>query len=152
NAFVANLEMHGIGRFFDSRLNGADGLVNQFPLAVTNGLANMNPQLDPDDDQITSKLPALHFYQLALASPDPPDNSFDHLAAKRGNSLFSGKAQCNNCHVEPIWTEPGWNMRPAKDICVDAFQANRAPDRAYRTPPLGGLFAHQKGGFYHDGR
>jgi cytochrome c peroxidase len=32
------------------------------------------------------------------------------------------------------------------------FQANRAPDKSYRTPPLAGLFAHQKGGFFHDGR
>jgi cytochrome c peroxidase len=38
------------------------------------------------------------------------------------------------------------------DVCVDAFQADRAPDRIYRTAPLAGLFAHQKGGFYHDGR
>ena len=32
------------------------------------------------------------------------------------------------------------------------FQAMRAPDERYRTTPLGGLFARQKGGFYHDGR
>jgi cytochrome c peroxidase len=31
-------------------------------------------------------------------------------------------------------------------------QANRAPDKRYRTTPLKGLFAHQKDGFYHDGR
>jgi hypothetical protein len=30
NAFVANLEMHGIGRFFDPRLNNAA----QFPIAA----------------------------------------------------------------------------------------------------------------------
>ena len=28
----------------------------------------------------------------------------------------------------------------------------RSPDERYRTSPLKGLFAHQKGGFYHDGR
>src|SRR5438067_10787472 len=32
------------------------------------------------------------------------------------------------------------------------FQANRSPDKTYRTAPLRGLFAHMKGGFYHDGR
>ncbi|HEX6839648.1 MAG TPA: hypothetical protein VF334_23885, partial [Polyangia bacterium] len=26
------------------------------------------------------------------------------------------------------------------------------PDQRYRTTPLKGLFAHAKGGFYHDGR
>jgi cytochrome c peroxidase len=35
---------------------------------------------------------------------------------------------------------------------IDAFQANRSPDRRYRTAPLRGLWAHQTGGFYHDGR
>jgi cytochrome c peroxidase len=37
-------------------------------------------------------------------------------------------------------------------IGVDDFQANRSPDRGYRTSPLRGLFAHTKGGFFHDGR
>src|SRR5205085_5917054 len=92
------------------------------------------------------------FYQLALKSPKPPAGSFDKSAADRGDELFSGKARCNNCHVEPLWTDPGWNMHKPTEICTDPFQADRAPDHAYRTSPLGGLFAHQKGGFYHDGR
>ena len=145
NAFVANIEMHGKGRFFDARLNAPN-----FPLAARGGLANI--PIDPDSDMVTKKLPALHFYQLALQSPKPPDGSFDNEAAERGDKLFSGKAKCNNCHVEPLWTEPGWNMHPARDVCIDSFQANRAPDHAYRTSPLGGLFAHTNGGFYHDGR
>ena len=28
----------------------------------------------------------------------------------------------------------------------------RAPDRRYRTSPLRGLWTHEKGGLYHDGR
>ena len=35
---------------------------------------------------------------------------------------------------------------------IDDFQANRAPDKRYRTAPLKGLWSHQKGGFYHDGQ
>jgi hypothetical protein len=35
---------------------------------------------------------------------------------------------------------------------IDAFQADRSPTRMYRTAPLAGLWSHQKGGFYHDGR
>ena len=77
---------------------------------------------------------------------------FDKAAAARGDELFSGKAGCNNCHVEPLWTEPGWNMHTAAEVCIDDFQANRAPDKRYRTAPLGGLWTHQRGGFYHDGR
>jgi cytochrome c peroxidase len=30
--------------------------------------------------------------------------------------------------------------------------SHRAPDKAYRTSPLKGLWTHTKGGFYHDGR
>jgi cytochrome c peroxidase len=35
---------------------------------------------------------------------------------------------------------------------IDDFQANRSPDKRYRTTPLQGLFTRMKGGFYHDGR
>ena len=54
--------------------------------------------------------------------------------------------------MEPTWTEPGWNLHKASDVCIDSFQADRAPDQAYRTSPLNGLWTHEKGGFYHDGR
>ena len=43
-------------------------------------------------------------------------------------------------------------MHTGDEIGIDNFQADRAPDRRYRTTPLKGLWAHQKGGFYHDGR
>ena len=38
------------------------------------------------------------------------------------------------------------------EIGIDDFQANRAPDRRYRTSPVKGLRTHQKDGLYHDGR
>jgi hypothetical protein len=147
NAFVANLEMHGTGRFFDSRLNNAA----QFPIAAHFGLGDL-PHIDPDSDRITPKLSSLQFYQLAIPSPQPPPGSFDKTAADRGDVLFSGQAKCNNCHVEPLWTDPGWNMHTPAEVCIDSFQANRAPDLKYRTSPIGALFTHMKGGFYHDGR
>jgi len=147
NAFVGTLEMHGIGRFFDPRLNDSQ----QFPIAAANGFADL-PHISPDADLITSKLSDLQFYQLAIPSPPPFAVLFDSSAAERGDELFSGKGGCNNCHVEPLWTEPGWNLHTAAEICIDDFQANRAPDRRYRTVPLGALFTHLKGGFYHDGR
>jgi hypothetical protein len=147
NAFVATLEMHGKGRFFDPRLNDA----GQFPIAAKNGFADL-PHINPAEDLITRKLPALHFYQLAIPAPSPPEGSFDATAASRGAALFVGKAACNSCHVIPIFTEPGWNMHTAAELCIDDFQANRSPDRRYRTSPLKGLWTHQKGGFFHDGR
>jgi hypothetical protein len=145
NAFVANLEMHGTGRFFDPRLNNA----SQFPIAAANGFGDV--KVDPSEDRITPKLAALHAYQLAIRAPNPPKGQFN-FAAKRGESLFNGKAQCSRCHVPPLFTEPGWNAHTPAEVCVDSFQADRSPDRIYRTAPLSGLFAHQKGGFYHDGR
>jgi len=147
NAFVANLEMHGKGRFWDPRLNNAA----QFPIAAAHGFGDL-PHISPDDDLITSKLQSLQFYQLALPSPQPPAGSFDPAAADRGDQLFSGKAKCNNCHVEPLWTDPGWNLHTPSEVCIDNFQADRAPDMRYRTSPIGVLFTHFKGGFYHDGR
>jgi cytochrome c peroxidase len=66
--------------------------------------------------------------------------------------LFNGKARCASCHVPPLFTEPGWNLHAPEEIGIDDFQANRSPDRRYRTAPLRGLWTHQKGGFYHDGR
>jgi hypothetical protein len=104
NAFVANLEMHGKGRFFDPRLNNAA----QFPIAAANGFGDL-PHINPDDDLITSQLAALQLYQLSIPAPNPTV-PFDKAAAARGDALFSGKAGCNNCHVEPLWTEPGWNL------------------------------------------
>jgi hypothetical protein len=144
NAFVAVLEMHGKGTFIDSRLNDA----SRFPVAAKAGFGNVRN----DPDLVTAKLPALHFYQLAIPAPTPPAGSFDAKAADRGKLVFSGKAKCATCHVPPIFTEPGWNMHTPEEIGIDDFQANRAPDKQYRTAPLGGLFAHAKGGFFHDGR
>ena len=43
-------------------------------------------------------------------------------------------------------------MHLPEEIGIDSFQADRSPDRRYRTAPLKGLWTHQKGGFYHDGR
>jgi hypothetical protein len=144
NAFVANLEMHGKGTFFDPRLNDAV----QFPVAARAGFGNVrnNPDL------ITPKLGSLHFFQLAIAAPKPPQGSFNAEAAERGKQVFNEAGKCAGCHVPPLFTEPGWNMHTPSEIGVDDFQANRAPDKAYRTSPLKGLWTHTKGGFYHDGR
>lgn len=101
---------------------------------------------------VTAKLAALQFYQLAIPPPTPPAGSYDKAAAQRGETLFKGKATCAQCHVPPLYTEPGWNTHKPSEIGIDDFQANRSPDNSYRTAPLRGLFAHMKGGFYHDGR
>jgi hypothetical protein len=156
NAFVAVHDMHGVGTFFDERFDNAE----QFPIGAAARSGHVS--VDPDDDQVTSKLPALQFYQLALPSVRPrPGIDFDPEAAERGDGLFSGKANCNSCHREPLWTEPGWNAHTPAELKIDSFQADRSPDHTYKTMNLAGIFVRElglfmrpenRGRFYHDGR
>jgi hypothetical protein len=144
NAYVAVTEMHGSGTFFDARLNNPD----QYPVAAKSGAGNTRGT----PDRVTSKLGALHFYQIAIPAPDAPVGSFDKGAAARGKDVFNGTARCATCHVPPLFTEPGHNLHTPAEMGVDSFQADRSPTHMYRTAPLAGLWTHQKGGFYHDGR
>ena len=144
NAYVAITQMHGQGVFFDPRLDDA----KQFPLAARHHAGHIRAA----SDHVTAKLAALQYYQLSIPAPTPPAGSFDPAAARRGEALFNGKGTCATCHVPPLFSEPGWPMHTASEIGIDAFQADRAPDKRYRTTPLHGLFAHSKGGYYHDGR
>jgi len=144
NAFVAVLEMHGHGTFIDPRLDNAA----QFPIAAANGFGHVvaNPDL------VTPKLPGLQAYELSLRAPKPPPGSFNPAMAAAGKALFDGPAECATCHVPPLFTEPGWNLVPSSAVGEDNFEASRSPTGMLRTTPLAGLWTHQKGGFYHDGR
>ncbi len=144
NAYVGATEMHGSGTFFDARLSSRD----QYPVAARSGSGNTRGM----PDRLTAKLAALHFYQLSIPAPKALAGSFSAVAASRGKALFDGKARCASCHVPPLFTEPGNNLHAPAEVGVDAFQADRSPTHMYRTAPLAGLWTHQKGGFYHDGR
>ena len=87
NAFVAVLEMHGVGNFYDPRLDDAV----RFPIAAKNRFGHV--VVPPEKDRVTSKLAGLHAYQLSLAAPTPPPDSFDKVAAARGEALFAGQGQ-----------------------------------------------------------
>jgi cytochrome c peroxidase len=148
--------MRGKGTFFDERLDDT----NRWPIAATARFGHTS--VAPEEDQVTSKLPALHVYQLALPAPKPtPGVHFDVTAAASGKALFRGKANCVSCHREPIWTEPGWNDHTPSEMKIDSFQADRSPGGTYRTMNLAGLYIREhglymkpenKGRFYHDGR
>jgi hypothetical protein len=144
NAYVGVGEMHGAGTFFDKRLDDKE----QYPVAAKSGSASTRAT----PDKLTSKLAALHIYQLSIPAPKAPPGSFDSAAFERGKALFNGSAKCATCHVPPLFTEPGNNLHAPSEIGVDSFQADRSPTHMYRTAPLAGLWSHQKGGFYHDGR
>ncbi len=79
NAFVANLEMHGKGTFVDARLDDA----LRFPVAARAGFGHVRN----DPDLITSKLPALQFYQLSIPAPDP---AAGNLRCARGEGRQGG--------------------------------------------------------------
>jgi hypothetical protein len=149
NAYVANTQMHGQGTFFDPRLNDKQ----KYPVAASASAGQTRPR--DGQDLVTSKLAALHFYQLAMPVPRPPADAFDATRAKQGESLFKGKARCGTCHVPPLYTEPGYNLHTAEEIGIDDFQSRRSPDNRYRTEPLRALWDTRKihkGGYYHDGR
>jgi len=144
NAYVANTQMHGKGTFVDARLSNRQ----RHPKVANSGFDDKRDT----PDLITAKLPALHFYQLAIPAPVPTKGSYNKEMAKRGEAVFNGSAKCATCHVPPLFSEPGWPMHTADEIGIDDFQSQRSPDNRYRTTPLRGLFARSKGGFYHDGR
>src|SRR4029079_2376668 len=79
NAFVANLEMHGQGRFFDPRLNNPD----KYPIAVENRFY----KVINTPDLLTLKLLALRVYQHSIDAPKPPAGSFNKAAALRGKAI-----------------------------------------------------------------
>ncbi len=163
NALVAVHEMGGIGNFHDPRLDDPQQFPDsapRFPIAVA--LKKGHITVDADSDRVTKKLPGLHLYQLSLLGPKPTAGvDFDAAAASRGDELFGGKALCGTCHIEPLWTEPGWNAHKPEDIGIDSFQSDRSPGKAYKTMNLAGIFVRElginmkpenKGRFYHDGR
>jgi hypothetical protein len=145
NAYVANLQMHGNGNFNDSRLNDPV----KYPVAARTGKFRIRHT----PDQVTPKLGALHYYQLALPAPKPPPSSYNHAAAARGKRVFNGQGRCADCHMPPLYTDAGYNAHKPAEICTDSFQADRGPEGGtYVTPQLEGLWARSKRGFYHDGR
>ena len=83
NAFVAVLEMHGQGNFFDPRLDDA----TRFPIAAKNKFGHV--RRTEDQDLVTPKLAALHAYQLSIPAPTPPAGRFDAAAANRGVTLIA---------------------------------------------------------------
>jgi hypothetical protein len=142
NSFVANLEMHGQGRFIDPRLNNPV----KYPIATENGSYDvMNTP-----DLITSKLLPLRAYQHSIDAPKPPAGSYNKAEAALGKAIFLTKAKCAGCHALPLYSDNV--LHTADEIGIDDFEAMRSPTGKYRTTPLGGLFTRAEGGFYHDGR
>lgn len=129
NNYVAVLEMHGRGAFFDPRLG-------------------VRVEVAPEADEVKSKLPALRAYQHTLEPPAPPPGSFDAAAAARGAEVFRTAGRCAECHSGPRYTDGG-NLHDAAETGMDPAYAARGTTGKYRTTPLRGLWQHPP--YFHDG-
>ena len=135
NRYVGVTQMGGHGTFTETRTG-----VN-----VSNGT----------DDQISSKLPALQAYQLALPAPPAPEGSFDAVAAERGKALFNGSAGCVACHSGPTFTDANARLHAPSDVVSEPeakgvpSYASRSATRQYRTAPLKGVWQHPP--YFHNG-
>jgi hypothetical protein len=135
NNYVGVTQMGGQGSFSDPRI-GVN--ISQTP------------------DLVTPKLPALLEYQLTLRPPDPPRQSFNQAAARRGERLFEGAARCSDCHVPPTFTDVLRGPDPSvpllhdpAEVGADPAYALRSATKKYRTTPLRGVWQHAP--YFHDG-
>ncbi len=135
NNYVGVTQMGGQGSFSDPRIGIS---VTQTP------------------DLVTPKLPALLKYQLGLRTPDPPEGSFDKAAARRGERLFNGVAECSSCHKPPLFTDvlsgPDRSvpfLHAPAEVGQDPVYASRSATKMYRTTPLRALWQHPP--YFHDG-
>ena len=135
NAYVGIGQMGGQGNFSDPRI----GLtITQTP------------------DLVTPKLAALLEYQLKLRAPKPPKDSFNRVAAARGERVFRSEARCVTCHTGPTYTDVLSGPDPSVPLLHDPAEVGTEPLYAartatgkYRTTPLRGLFQHAP--YFHDG-
>jgi cytochrome c peroxidase len=97
----------------------------------------------------------LQAYQLTLAAPAPPANSFDAAAAARGKDVFNGAGKCATCHSGDTFTDANSKLHDASEV-VSEPEANGVPSYAsrsatkqYRTAPLRGVWQHPP--YFHNG-
>ena len=129
NAYVGTTQMGGQGQFFDPRT----------------GVAVFHTP-----DRITPKLPALYDYQVSLAAPEPPADSFDADAAERGRAVFEGDGQCSTCHSGARLTDiTEYRFHEPEETGMEPLHAQRSATGLYRTTPLRGL--QDRNAYFHDG-
>jgi mono/diheme cytochrome c family protein len=135
NSYVGVSQMGGQGNFSDPRIG----------LTITQ-----------KPDRVTPKLAALLDYQLSLPAPPPPSGSFDATAARRGERLFHGKADCARCHTPPTYTDVSSGPDPTVPVLHDPYEtgmdpryAARSATKQYRASPLRGVWQHPP--YFHDG-
>ena len=131
NRYVAVTQMHGHGSFSEPRLG----------ISVDNTSGT--------GDLVEAKLPALEAYQLSLAAPPPPADTFDVAAAERGRVVFEGQGQCATCHSGEAFTDANSLLHDPSEVPTDPTHAQRSATKMYRTTPLRGIWQHPP--YFHDG-
>jgi hypothetical protein len=131
NQYVAVTQMGGQGKFIDNEL----GIhINQHP------------------DLVKKKLKPLRAYQFSLATPPPPADSFDPVAAAAGQIVFNdpNAGDCARCHIPPLFTDINQHvLHTAEEVGQDPAYALRTTTGLYRTTPLRALWQHPP--YFHDG-
>jgi mono/diheme cytochrome c family protein len=134
NRYVAVTQMHGHGSFSEPRT----------------GVSENNPP-----DLVSAKLPALQQYQLSLAAPRAPADSFDRAAAGRGRAVFVGAGQCATCHSGAQLTDANTRLHPPSEVVSEPepggvpSYASRSATKLYRTTPLRALVLRSP--YFHNG-
>ena len=145
NAFVANLEMHGKGTFYDPRLDDAE----RFPIAAASGFGHVRAE----EDQITPLLGAAADLSARAAGPAGAARQLrprpPRRAAKRCSTTRRSAPRATCRRSSP--SRAGTCTRRRRSASTTSRRSARRIER-YRTAPLRGLWTHTKGGFYHDGR
>ena len=148
NAFVANLEMHGKGTFFDPRLDDA----TRSSRSPRVRRLRARDQRRPTSISAASS-PALHVYQLALRRRRRRPAASTRTPPSAARRCSTARPSAPGCHVAADVHRAGLD------------HAHRRRDRHRRLPGQAlarralphdaaarALHATQKGGFYHDGR
>jgi hypothetical protein len=134
NRYVAVTQMRGHGSFSEPRT----------------GVSENNPP-----DLVTAKLPALQQYQLSLAAPAAPTDSFDRAAAGRGRAVFVGAGQCATCHSGAQLTDANIRLHAPSEVVSEPepggvpSYASRSATKLYRTTPLRSLVLRSP--YFHNG-
>ncbi|HEY8505766.1 MAG TPA: hypothetical protein VIL46_14370 [Gemmataceae bacterium] len=129
NKYVAVTQMGGRGTFVDPRL----------------GIKIVHAP-----DLVQRKLGPLRDYQFSLEPPPPPPDSFDPVAAERGEAVFRGAARCASCHIPPLYTDINrGRLHDPEETGMDPAYAERTNTGKYRTTPLRALWQHPP--YFHDG-
>ena len=145
NAYVAATQMHGTEvTFYDPRLSDPA----QYPVAARSGSWNTRG-IDPAN--ASDKLDALHYYQLSIPAPKPPR----FVRCRRGRSgqhaLPWQGTVCDLPRPTALHRAGVRDPYPRRDRHRQ-LPGRPLADARLSDVTLAGLWSHQKGGFFHDGR